>query len=480
MGRISQRRSLTLATLVCLLVAVAAYTAQASSSLMGSGDWRYDALDRLSQAGLVSGHPKGPLSTWTSGLTRFEAAALTLRAVDGIGQACQAQGKTLVEIAQATKEVIPPPVDEPDAQVQIEEEPSLNLAGLTAENLAAVQKLIEEFRTELVEMGARVDYLETGLKGVQSRLSKVEADQKKHVIDGYMQLRYRDDNATSGRREFQVRRVRVNLRGPVSEKVSYRIEMQFDSKTTDGGPGSKAQLRTAYVDYKLNPMSRFRMGQAILPWGYELEESVPNLWTGERALWMDRLFPEQRDIGAFFNYRRKPNAPMFDAGIVNGSGINAVDNNDRSNYLARVDFPLKNGSVALSGYSGATAEGSSRARQDRTGVSARYHWGPTQFMGEFINGNDKGKDVQGWYAQLGHPVQSGKHANLLFAKYDRYDENRNASDDLFKRWSLGYWYELDPATKLTLVHEFRDVQSGFSELAKWNGDATYFQLQLKF
>jgi hypothetical protein len=422
-------------------------------------------LDALAQAGLLSGHPKGPVAQWTGPqLTRFEAASLTLRAVQGLGEAYQAQGVALQQLAQAQA-----------GQAAPETSPRVSL-----EDVARVQKLIEEFRTELVTMGARVDYLETGLKDAQTRLAKVESDQKEHAIDGYMQLRYRDDNATSGRREFQVRRVRINLRGPVSEKVSYRVEMQFDSKTTDGGPGSKAQLRTAYIDYRFNPASRFRMGQAILPWGYELEEQVPNLWTGERSFWMDRLFPDQRDIGGFFNYRRKATAPMFDVGIVNGTSIDAVDNNNLSNLLARVDFPLKNGSIALSGYTGANGAGTARTRQDRDGISARYHWGPTQFMGEFVTGNDKGAEVQGWYAQLGHPLRSGKNANLLFAKYDRFDENRNAPDHLFRRWSLGYWYELDAATRLTLVHEFRNVEPSFSEFSKWNGNATYLQLQVKF
>ena len=443
---------------------VACGGAWAEGPVIARGDWQYRELDALAQAGLLSGHPKGPVDAWAGDrLTRFEAASLTLRAVEGIGKAYQEQGAALQQIATAsTGEAVPQPV-----------------AGASLEDVARVEKLIEEFRTELVTMGARVDDLQTAIKDVQSRLAKVESEQKKHAIDGYMQLRYRDDKATSGRREFQVRRVRVNLRGPLSEKVSYRVEMQFDSKTSDGGPGSKAQLRTAYIDYKLGPASRFRMGQAILPWGYELEESVPNLWTGERSFWMDRLFPDQRDIGAFVNYRRKATAPMFDVGIVNGTNINAVDNNNVSNVVARVDFPLKHGSIALSGYTGTSGAGASRTRQDRDGVSAKYSWGETQFLGEYVTGNDKGNDMQGWYAQLGHPLGGGR-PNLLFVKYDRYDEDRSAPDDLFRRWSLGYWYQLDPTTRLTLVHELRSVGEAFSELTKWNGNATYLQLQSKF
>lgn len=433
----------------------------AEAARVGPEDWQYRELDALAQAGLLSGHPKGPLSEWADGLTRYEAASLTLRAVEGIGRAYQDQGQRLHQIAKA---------EGPEGASR----PSV----VSAIDLARVEKLIEEFRAELVTMGARVDDLEAAIEDIQSRLGKVEAEQKKHRLDGYVQFRHEDDNAPSGKQQFLVRRARVNLRGPASERVSYRLELQLDAKESGKGTGSKVQLRTGYVDYTLNS-GRLRIGQAKLPWGYELLESVPDLWTGERALFMDRLFPDQRDIGVQWSYRRSPASPQFDVGVFNGTGINASDNNDRKNVMARVDFPLSNGTLALSGYLGEDGEGAAATDQDRYGVSTRLKCGETECMGEFVTGSDNGHDVEGWYAQVGHPICRGR-PDLLFAKYDQYDEDTDVPGDLFKRWSLGYWYELDPATRLTLVHERRKPQPGFSELRKWDGDATYVQMQVEF
>lgn len=440
--------------------------------VLGAADWPYQDLDKLARAGLVSGHPTGPLSAWTNQLTRFEAASLTLRAVAGLGEAYQAQGEALRRSAQApageTAAVAPRPV--------------------TAEDLARVEKLIGEFRAELVTMGVRVDDLDTAIREVQQRLVKLEAEQKKHRIDGYMQLRWRDDAAPDGKQEFLVRRTRLNLRGPVSERTSYRVELQADARdvyaSADGKEkaktsGSKVQLRTAYVDYELSPQTRLRFGQAILPWGYELETAVPALWTGERSLWMDRLFPEQRDIGGQLSYQRSPRTPKLDLALVNGTGINASDNNDRKNVLARVDLPVRSGTVALSSYWGEDGTGAAATDQNRFGVSANLSQGKAQFLGEFVTGRDRGHNMRGWYAQLGHPVAKGK-PNLLFAKYDQYDENDDRGDDLFRRWSLGYWLDLDPATRVTLVYELRDVEPLFSELSKWHGNAAYLQLQVKY
>jgi len=452
--------------------------AWAGTQVIGPSDWQYQQLDALSRAGLLVGHPKGPLADWAEQLTRYEAASLTLRAAEGLGKAYQAQGQALQRIAKA----------EPAAETALAEGEQAAAgaapaeaapAGATMEDVARVEKLIEEFRTELVTMGARVDDLATAMKDVQTRLAKVEAERKQHQIDGYLQLRFQDDKATLGQRDFLVRTARVNVRGPVSDKVTYRLEMQFDSKETGMGPGSRAQLRTATIDYLTSPISRIRMGQMTLPWGYELEVSTPALWSGERAFFMDRLFPDQRDLGLEFNYQRSPRAPKFDVGSFNGTGIDQTDNNHGQNLLGRVNFPLKNGSVALSTYTGTNGAGTARVRQDRDAVSAKYQSGDTQFMGEWVTGNDRGKDIRGWYGQVGHPITK-KKTNLLFAKYDTFDENRSASDDLFKRWSLGYWYQLDKATRLTFAFERRDVDKKFSDFTKWNGNAGWVQLQVEF
>ncbi len=427
---------------------------------IGTADWRYRELDSLARAGLLSGHPKGPLGAWRDHITRYEGASLTLRAIEGLGEAYSAQGEALHRIAQAdtsTERPAPRPV--------------------TVEDLARVEKLIEEFRAELLTMGVRVDDLAAALSDIDRRMKKVEAEQERHAVDGYVQFRYQDDNAVD-KEEFLVRRARVNVRGPVSERTSYRIEFQLDAKEAGKARGSKVQLRTAYADYKLE-RGRLRIGQAKLPWGYELLASVPKLWTAERALFMDRLFPNQRDIGVQWSYRRSASSPQVDVGIFNGTGINASDNNDRKNVMARVDFPVRDGSVAVSGYVGEDDEGVDATDQERYGVSARLGQGQVQWLAEYVTGKDGGYDVQGWYAQVGHPL-SKVRPDLLFVKYDQYDENTDGPGDLFRRWSVGYWRQLDKATRLTLVHERRKPQSQFSELSKWDGNATYAQMQVAF
>ncbi len=63
-----QRRSRqTLVGVWVLLVAVLAATTAwgAVSYDVKPGDWQYQELDKLGQAGLLAGHPQAPISTWT-------------------------------------------------------------------------------------------------------------------------------------------------------------------------------------------------------------------------------------------------------------------------------------------------------------------------------------------------------------------------------------------------------------------------------
>lgn len=452
----SRERGWSLAVCAAALVLAASLGAAAAGSL-APGDWRYDDLDALGRAGLLAGHPAGPLGDWAASLTRFEAASLTLRAVEGVGEAYEAAGEALRRVARAEPIVEPPVVE--------------------SEHLARIEKLIQEFRTELVTMGAQLEDLAAALEGVKARVAAVEREQQRHRLDGYLQVRYREEAAADAA-EFLIRRARINLRGPVSDRTAYRLELQLDAREKGQGPTSKTQVRTASVDYQLG-RGRLRMGQTKVPWGYELLESSAGLWSGERSFLMDRLFPNQRDIGIHWAYRPAPGAPHFDLGVFNGTGINASDNNRRKNLMGRLDLPARWGSVALSAYVGKDGEGPAATRQDRFGLSGKLDLGPAAFLGEYVLGKDRGGDIQGWYAQLGAPTRAGR-PDLLFAKYDVYDEDTDLAGHLFRRWSLGYLRDLDPATRLTLVHERRRPGPGFSELAKWDGDATFVQLQVRY
>ena len=65
--------------IICIFLTTAGI-ACAGTQAIGPSDWQYHDLDALSRAGLLNGHPSGPIGEWAGEqLSRFEAASLTLR-----------------------------------------------------------------------------------------------------------------------------------------------------------------------------------------------------------------------------------------------------------------------------------------------------------------------------------------------------------------------------------------------------------------
>jgi hypothetical protein len=352
-------------------------------------------------------------------------------------------------------------------------------AATVTPEVATMQQQINELKDRLAKLEEQLTKTQTAQKKTEDARAK---EVREHKITGYIQNRYRSDSAPDGKKEFLVRRVRTNVQGDISPRTFYRIELQADAKEKGYGTGSKVQLRTAYIEQKLNPVSRVRFGQTVIPFGYELEESVPNLWTGERSLWMDRLFPDQRDIGVHYQWAKDKQSPSVDLGLFNGTIINASENNARKDPMVRVKVPFTignydNGSVAVSYYDGRNGVGPKAYNRKRLGAGSQGTYGPWAYLAEYVTGEDANADVIGWYAQLGHQV--GK-SDLLFVKYDMYDENTNKTHDEFKRWNAGYYHDIDPRNRLTLVYEWRNVGEKFSERSKWDGNAAYFQWQIKY
>ena len=499
------RRIFGLALAILLL---SASTAFALDNAITHSDWAYQTLDGWAQRGLLAGYPAGPLNC-PPALTRFEVASLTLRAIEGIGQEYQRRGTQLAQLATPASPTLPPvepsqptpPAPATDEFAPLPPTPSPSQAeiqaierapGVYPEDIAALEKLVAELRSELagigvrvdeiqamlVELGARVNELQTSLTDTQktlaetrTRLATVEAEQKRHRISGYLQARFTDDQAQPAS-TFSIRRARLNVEGPVSPRTSYRIQFELASDSQ-----ARSALRDAYIDYLTSKYSRLRVGQAKLPIGYEIPESSSVRLEPERSMVANQLFPDQRDVGLFYHYQERETAAALDAAVVNGTGINTADDSDRKNALVSTHIPLPWGNIAFAGYDGATGPNDDELIKDifSTGLDL-LHRG-TWLRGEYFTGRFEGADVLGWYARLSN--QFTKHG-AMYLKYDTYNENTNAPDQDFRRWSIGWVEELDPRTRLTLHWESRDVDRGFSQFSSFHGDEAIAQLQVRF
>jgi hypothetical protein len=465
---------------ICILLSSLSALGAATPATISSDNWAYRQLDDWARRGLLAGYPAAPLAAPAT-LTRFEAAALVLRATEGIGTDIQRQG---MAIAQT---VTPPATTDPNttqvappspADIQrVERGP-----GVYAEDIAALEKLVAEFRTELVGIGARVADLEKLLADTRSRLAAVEAEQLRHQLFGFIQFRFANDN-NAPNNTFAVRRAWVGMSGPLSPKSSYFLQLQlagdYDGYSVyKGRPDSEVALRDAYIDIVTGKNTRLRAGQAVLPIGYDVPEAETARLEPEHVLVMEALFPDQRDIGLQWHMQKKPNLPAYDIAVINGNGINNTDENDRKDIILATLIPARWGSGTLALYDGRQGNDSYGWRKRLYLSGLQVGKGRTQLRGEYVTGRDQGQDVTGWYARVYRKVTP---TGTAYARYDTFDTDSDEVTTSFHRIGIGWAEQIDPRIRLTLHWETSDSDERyFADDYGCNGDAVILQLQAIF
>jgi hypothetical protein len=431
--------------IACLLGAIILCLPAFAQVPLPPGHWAAGELDGMARRGLVVGYPAGPLAA-PADMTRHEAAALVMRAVRGVAAAFQQAGAALEQPAEGAS----PP------QVRMED-------------LARLEKLIAEFRTELVSLGTDVAHLSRAvsdlrkqLQATQKQVLSVADEQKRHRLSGYVQFRLTYDQAEDARSEFSLRRARLRMSGLLGANA-YAVELGADDS-------SSIDLKDAYVS-RLVKGWQLRGGQFRLPFGIETAQDATEWLAPERSAVTDRLFPGQRDRGiALFS----PLGPLQGAlAVVNGSGIEGGEIDNRKDVVARVWHAGRRASAGISGYLGRWTG----LRKTRLGLDLRFTHGRGAVQGEYVRGHGEYQiggplldtDVEGWYAQLEWGLQ-GRPGGILFARRDAYDPDRDMPGDMLTRTMLGWAWQPDPATRLTAAAERKNDPTN-------GGDTNAFTLQ---
>lgn len=378
------RREWIVSVVVGAILVSVTGSAQAQSKFpdVPPSHWAYQAVEDLASAGLVLGYPDGRfLGNRT--LTRYEMATIVKRIVDNLAQ-------RMSQTPTPTTPMTPAPTP-----------------GVTQEQLDALRRLVDEYKAELTVIGTNLSALQTQMQTLQedvNGLRDVTAGQRLELdtlnlaraqvrVDGYVQARYvrRGTNNSTRAPEgtstdtsralngnvdtFNVRRARINIRGDVSERGAYRIQLDAGSS---GGTSAAVGIKEAYVVIKnFGPLSipglsnlvggigdgkfftsqDFTLGQQVTPFGYYLQYSSSDREAPERYIGFSDtasgLFPDQDyDKGASIN-GIVANKIQYQLGIYNGTGITSNDFGRRKDFIGRLGIPLTpNWDLGVSGYDG--------------------------------------------------------------------------------------------------------------------------------
>ncbi len=342
---------------------------------------------------------------------------------------------------------------------------------------------------EVQELRARLEALEAQLAEVRSGQEAVGRDLRRKMdapgvkASGYVQSQYSVDRAISPGQDFRVRRARLKLDAAVSDLSA--LTLQLDA-------AREVELKDAYVDLgRRSDPWRFRMGQAKVPFSYEVLESSGNRLEPERTALMGALFPGERDVGAFLHLKSlsgRDSPPVtLDLAVFSGNGPSKADNNDEKDVAVRLRTPVGSrppdptteaDSVYVGYLRGRHTSAGQTTDRDYLGGGISKVLGPVWLRAEAIGGKHRGREVFGWYARAAYRIPD--HPGTVFARYERFDEDRNTDGTDFRNLTVGYEQQLDSKTRVVVAHEFRRPGPSYSRADKTEGDLTTLRVQVKY
>ena len=305
-------------------------------------------------------------------------------------------------------------------------------------------------------------------------------------ISGLAQVRYQGFEQQGVNDAFDLHRVRLDVRGSVTDSWSYDIYTEF------GGTGVK--LIDAWTAYKFGDYLKFTAGQFKIPFSLESLITDSQLEFIDRSQVVEALAgrskdvispagnQQGRDIGLQINgsFLKVDDGYLFDYafGVFNGAGYDvATDNNNHKDIDGRLSVhPLKNLVVSADFYNGVANYGLPAKNQtrNRSGFDARYVIGPLSLQAEYDKGTDGAIKRNGWFGQAAYFVVPKRLQ--LAAKYDTYDPNKTITTDRSSIYTGGVNFFFNEWTRITVDYLDRREETA----AQIKNNILEVQLQMTF
>ena len=251
-------------------------------------------------------------------------------------------------------------------------------------------------------------------------------------VTGMVNLRYAYDEGNKDGQGFDVRRVRLGVRGNLHKKVDYVMQAEY---------AGNVRLLDAYLRWKLRPEINFQVGEFKIPYSQETLGGPANWLSTELPTAVSKLngysdlsglasHKNGRDIGVMV-YGSAVHKEDFDMlhyrlAVFNGNGINVKDDNRKKDVAAMLWVnPVRQLTFTGSYYSG--SYGPKGADHVRNRASAGVEWKDARLMvrSEYLWGHTSGTRQNGVYAQVAYrPHQIVQP--LLSYDYMKYDNHSGA------------------------------------------------------
>ncbi|MBU3956197.1 OprO/OprP family phosphate-selective porin [bacterium] len=287
---------------------------------------------------------------------------------------------------------------------------------------------------------------------------------------------------------FAIKRARVKFTGNLDERFSFQLLAET---------AVTPLLLDAYMECKMSDALKIKTGQFKIPLSAEALASATKQDLINKYQFISQMLPSTcRDIGVMASGEFPENKISYSAGVFNGSGPNAADNDGNSFYVARLtakplakikagvgfagshetvsgDSKIETALIATPGfasYEKQIAQADLEFKQGGISLKAEYIAGNYSPDDSTIKGvNAAGFGVTGSYFVISKKLQAS-------ARYEKYDPDDSVTDKKDVTWTtLGLNYF--PAGKVKLQANYISKKEAKNEV---DNDTLIVQLQYCF
>lgn len=327
-------------------------------------------------------------------------------------------------------------------------------------NLLTEKKIISQQDADSLRADAAIKQQEADSKKKSYFLNATKQIQ----LTGYAQFRYQALDEHGKIDGFDVRRARLNLKANISPFVVFQIQPEF--------AGSSVKLLDAFGEIKIHDAFNLVVGQQKVALSLENQASDVKYEAIDRSQVVEALVARGRDVIGNFNGRDigiQVNGALFKSndkalldyqlGLFNGNGSNPGDNNEGKDVAARVVFhPITGLDLGASYYNGLANYGSPARNhgRNRFGFEGSYENTRFSLRSEYLKGKDWITEKEGYYILAACYILPQKLQ--ITAKYDSYDPDLDASENLSTWYVIGANYYFNPNVNLKVGYSFRNEE----------------------
>lgn len=284
---------------------------------------------------------------------------------------------------------------------------------------------------------------------------------------GFARARYTVDLTEGKADDFSIAQARFGMTGDISKYFTYTFTIEGTNADSD----NKKMIYDVYIDTTIIKNFKIRIGQFKYGFGLEQTTSDADLELVNKAEVVSNLIKPSRDIGIQVSRNFELSKVRFGLtlGLINGSGSNTADENNRKTFVGRfIITPVKGLTLGASYYDGTTGVAD---KKQRVGAELKFEYSKLFVKGEFIHGKDKTIKKDGFYGTIGYSIIP---STLVLFRFDNWDSNKDITDKEISRYTFGLNYFFNKSVVAQFNYEHK------TEKPSVKNDVVSGQIQVKW